>query len=165
MGTSVVSEHQLFRASPGASCLSAPHMKESFALNAGAFGRPTRTKTPQTLGTPHARTLASHHHRADVTFAAAAALGRVLPERQHVALSPLQTTTIIDRSALTVSGTNIKPDRDNPAIEVLFCPTHLPCEISEVNFRQFQWLSPRFSWTFNPFDRSTSVNFNQFQSI
>ena len=99
-----------------------PIRKRGFALSAGAFRRPARTETPQTLGTPHARTLASHHHRADVTFAAVAALGRVLPERQHVALLPLQTTTLIDRSALTVSGTNIKPDRANPAIEVLFLP-------------------------------------------
>ena len=41
---------------------------------------------------------------------------------------------------------------------------HLPCEIAEANFWQFQWFSPRFWSTFNPF-RLFSVYFNQFQSV
>ena len=40
---------------------------------------------------------------------------------------------------------------------------HLPCKISRAKFWQFQWLSPRFSWTIGQF-QAVSVNFNQFQS-
>ena len=45
----------------------------------------------------------------------------------------------------------------------VFSP-HLPCEMAEANFRQFQWFSPRFLSIFNRF-RWISCHFSQFQSI
>ena len=41
---------------------------------------------------------------------------------------------------------------------------HLPCDISEARYRQFQWLVHIFSWTFSQF-QSVSITVSHWQSL